>query len=363
MGFIHRTLKRGRGSARLAYLRLFRRRRFSELLVLSAWRRLEACGDNEDAVLKTALCRFLQAARVIPSAEAFEGAAYCLHRLGRHEEALIASEQAQALDPAGGLAPEIRAKSLWQLGREDEAREAYRELLAAHPEHRSALFEFALTLMQAERYPEARDVFQSLANGHAPSDPVEPDPFGDSSFDEACRAFLRAYAIEPAQNDDALEQIVDFLWERERYDDVARILRRAAEGAPAARDLWARAAYAYATAGRPADARDLCEKATEDRPDSFDPWYYVGLARYGCDDFPGSVEAFKQALAHNPTDVDALVFMGHAHRAAGKADEAREAYRRALQLEPDENVRREALESLALLDEGSRGAVKDGPAG
>jgi tetratricopeptide (TPR) repeat protein len=64
-------------------------------------------------------------------------------------------------------------------------------------------------------------------------------------------------------------------------------------------------------------------------------WYYLGRSYVSSSDLSAAAEAFQRAAAEDPSDADALAFLGQVERARGNYKASADAMRRALQAAPD----------------------------
>jgi tetratricopeptide (TPR) repeat protein len=63
--------------------------------------------------------------------------------------------------------------------------------------------------------------------------------------------------------------------------------------------------------------------------------YNLGLLFQSAGDHDGAAECYRAALRHQPASSRALINLGHALKATGKEDEARQAWSQAMAADPD----------------------------
>jgi len=122
---------------------------------------------------------------------------------------------------------------------------------------------------------------------------------------------------------------------------IASTVAHAADTAPApSKPASAPPAAASAPAAMPAavDSLGLLEHAFEKDSTSFDNLYRLGVAYLDRDRVVDALRVLQMAHRRRPKDMKALVNLGAALDASGKADEAQEQYRAALAIAPGDSV-------------------------
>ena len=137
----------------------------------------------------------------------------------------------------------------------------------------------------------------------------------------------------------------------------------AAQGVPAARmsvqdatlaGLLARA-DALRDGGAWADAAALYAAYLRRVPDHWQIWVQYGHCTKECGDPGTALLLYKEAERLRPEDADVRLHLGHALKLLGRAEEAREAYARALGLDPANAAARAEL--LAMFESTSGSSV------
>ena len=88
-------------------------------------------------------------------------------------------------------------------------------------------------------------------------------------------------------------------------------------------------------AGRIAEAQAAYRQMLASDPDNFDALHLLGVAAYQLGRYDEASERISQALARNPTDAPAQNNFGNVLRAQGRLDEARACFQYALTLQPN----------------------------
>jgi Flp pilus assembly protein TadD len=134
----------------------------------------------------------------------------------------------------------------------------------------------------------------------------------------------------------AVEQLAFLYQQSDRLPDAARVLKAFFEGpgreSEPTEELRARYGMVLSEIGRPKEAvRVLAPLSASTDPDSLDA---LGIALADSGDFAAARDAFGRALVLDPTDPRALESLGVVALREKKPAEARDAFRRALEVNP-----------------------------
>jgi len=114
-------------------------------------------------------------------------------------------------------------------------------------------------------------------------------------------------------------------------------------------------------AGEFGEAAAIFEEAVLDDGTDARAWYYLGLSYLELRRPDDAQEALRRALALDPAHADSCLLLGHALGSTGDIDGAADAYREALRVEPGHTAAQRFLDSTASLissREHLRDAVK-----
>ncbi len=88
------------------------------------------------------------------------------------------------------------------------------------------------------------------------------------------------------------------------------------------------------------------KRLVKTQPRHFDAWFRLGVFLEEQGDSKGALDAYAKAVDINSSDVGVLVRYGRALQGAGREDDARKQYERALEFVPGYEPALEALQSL-----------------
>ncbi len=139
----------------------------------------------------------------------------------------------------------------------------------------------------------------------------------------------------------------DQLWNLGRYDEARAELERAvATGNPQLAPARWKLANAYLRERRPDDALALLRPLESTFPDQYEVVAGLGFALYIKGDFEHAVSYLDHARQIRPPDVLLLNADGDSHQQLGHVEQAKDAFQRSLQLDPNQPDIKERLEKL-----------------
>lgn len=141
---------------------------------------------------------------------------------------------------------------------------------------------------------------------------------------------------------------------RLQYDESIKLLKRAISLAPSYADGYAYLAAVYTHSGRPADAIPLLRTAMRLNPDSgFIYFVVLGRAFFFLNDIEQALINLREALARNPADLEAHVYMAATLVAAGDLPAAQWEAEEIRALQPGFAVR-QWLQTYPMTDAGQK---------
>jgi TolB-like protein/Tfp pilus assembly protein PilF len=170
------------------------------------------------------------------------------------------------------------------------------------------------------------------------------------------------YAYQALLRGEAAQQRAEVTWKQTDINEAIDAFRNATVDDPGFALAFARLGYAYAwtlnyvadvdVAAASRESRNALDRALALAPDLPEAHVAEGFYQMWANgDYDAAGKQFRQALAENPRDANALRALGRAEHQLGKLDEAGQTLRRALDLDP-RNVM--ALQQLGTLEADRR---------
>lgn len=273
--------------------------------------------------LESALSQY-EKARAMDDANAdyFIAQVECMVALGRASESLkIVDDNADRFDNQASVAI-LGARIAAMIGDTDDAIRRYQHPSVVLTESPLAAQELGLLLAHAGRCAEAVRTLRPLVDDSA-------DPAADTGAIRRGLATCYLMLDEPA-----LARAVLADYAREHPDDVASQVLLARSAIPAGDFLTALRAI------------DLARQRT---PNDHDIGLLLATTHWRRGDARSAESVLNDLLADNPYDVDAWCLLGEVLQSSDRAEEAREAFERALAIEPDSSWASQAKRSAERL--------------
>jgi tetratricopeptide (TPR) repeat protein len=234
---------------------------------------------------------------------------------GRPQEALQKSEEILAVEPANPAARLLNAVCLTSAGRFSEARNKLNRLISDFPQSPNARYQLGVLAISERKYGEAEDIFRELQKNVAGNPKV-------------IAGLVDAYRGQN-QSGRAMQLLQDEL-------------KRSSNAQPL-RGLLARFAADW---GNPDLAIEQYRQMLLADPKSVDIRLAMGQAYETKGDYASAVPVFEKAAQTDAKSEMASLKLAGALGEAGRTNEAKASYRRALALQPDDP---RAMNSLAFL--------------
>ena len=165
--------------------------------------------------------------------------------------------------------------------------------------------------------------------------------------DEARSAFEKALEINPDLAS-ALWNLSDLELADEHFDRADQLLLSAVENdLPEAKSYLIGRAINYQRDGKLPRSMALLEHAVEIDPGEDEYWLFLGRYRVEAKDCAGALQAFGRAAPLAPENAAIPASVGVAHLCLGNREGAAAAFRRSLELDPEQPKVREFLRQLA----------------
>jgi tetratricopeptide (TPR) repeat protein len=201
--------------------------------------------------------------------------------------------------------------ALWNLalaaereGRTEEAEKLFERLLAAEPDWQDAAFRLGYLQFQRGEYAGAVDCFEACVKKR--HDWVEAllnlglASWKFEDLEAAAATFRQILTVNP-KHVDALRSLTAVAIEQKNSGEALECIRQLDSlGAP-----------------------------------SPELSYNLGLLLQSMGDYTGAAECYRATLQHKPAFSGAMINLGHAYKAAGKDEEARQSWSHAVAADPD----------------------------
>jgi GWxTD domain-containing protein len=142
------------------------------------------------------------------------------------------------------------------------------------------------------------------------------------------------------------------LWSVGQFDQAKVEFERAVAAAPQLAPAKWRLANAHLREQRPDDALALLRPLESSFESQYEVVAGLGFALYLKNDFGGAIPYLERARSLRPPDTLLLNAAGDCHQQLGRADLAREAYQRSLELDPNQPEIKGRLEALPAPERG-----------
>ncbi len=228
------------------------------------------------------------------------GRGYALHRLGRDGEAMASVDHALEIDPRLADAWYYKGAILYDEGRFPEAKRALQRALELNPLHDQARSTLSLTLQRMGHGDEARRLLSAQGDDAGPG----------------VKAQLGSIALQEGRVDEALPLLK--------------------EAAPALNDpeVWGNLGMAYAMSGDMAHGAEAFEKVLQLRPDMQDARAQLAAFYARMNRMDDAMRLIDEAVAAEPDNARFIMQRGIILAMQGKRDEAKAAFEKARQLDP-----------------------------
>lgn len=293
--------------------------------------------------------------------EVWEGKASTLRQLGRHEEAIVASEEAITLrmNIVGNNAEFWFKQGIIQLETEDftEAITSFDQALAIKPDFAEALVNRGVVLHALGKFHEALSSFDRVIFEfvHASAWKNRGRVLNDlERYDEAIDSYNQALQINPNYVE-ALYELGALFNNLKRYPEALDYSRQAIVIEPKDSHAWYVNGYALDGLGFHEKAITSFDQAIKLEPDKLEAWLSRGYALAKLCRYDEAIICFNEAIKFKPDFYIAWDAQGVSLENLGRYDEAIICYDQCLRIKPDSyetwNKRGLALFFLGLADE------------
>jgi len=229
------------------------------------------------------------------------------------------------------------------------AEKHYREALALVPTFNDAAVNLSTLLLDSKRAPDAVALLKPFAE--KADDPLVLNNYATAlettgAHDQAAAVFAKL--VQKAPTPENRLGYAGTLIAAGKKDEAAKTLREGVAAAGDNRDLYAAFGRALAQAGAFDDAIKALDKALQLKP-SHDLFTYRALFKRSAKNPEGARSDLKAAIKENPKFAPAYRYLGEVFEELKKPADAKKAYEKAAELDPDGGHGKKAKERLEAL--------------
>jgi tetratricopeptide (TPR) repeat protein len=170
--------------------------------------------------------------------------------------------------------------------------------------------------------------------------------------DNAIAKYQRATEMNPSAQ--TFTRVGAYLRKHGRHADSIPMFRKAADLKPSA-NAYTYWGMALRASGRPEEARELFERAIETDPSSPNGYNQLGLMYLEKEEWKEAADNFKLAIKYSPRWSNYHYNLGRALSGAGNVEEARAAFKKAIDIYQSHAGSRAALDELEPREKGTEG--------
>ena len=281
--------------------------------------------------LVKALRLFREEAKVAPTSPLYVRIGRAYAKLGKTDSALVAYEKAISMDSANANAHMAYGQLLQETGDLKAALAHSRKALSLQPDRPNYQFAVGSQLRQLGRLEEAASYLKRAADGRLLHYPAQY---------QLGQVFMRLGREEEAKHYLA------------RADSSRRLMnqiistQRAASSEPRVVEHWTRLGALFRKAEEPGQALQAFKKAAALQPENFSVQNSLAEIMLAEGRTKEAIRRFRAILTADRTQVDVWINLGLAYAIAGNCDEARRAWKTALEQRPGDTTATEYLSGL-----------------
>ena len=168
------------------------------------------------------------------------------------------------------------------------------------------------------------------------------DDAPEAALDTLHALATRAVEIDPQDPQGHWAMSLANMWKQDLEPALAEA-ECAIELAPNMSEAYAIRGYLLSYAGRPGEAIKSLERAMRLDPQNPDIWWhFLGHAYFIAADYPAAIEVLERRIRRNPATDISRVLLAACFGHLGRGDEARQAWREALEINPDYSLAQKA---------------------
>jgi tetratricopeptide (TPR) repeat protein len=270
---------------------------------------------------------------------AFAEKGYALRRLKRNDEAIAALKMAISLDPQASIAPFELGALYNEAGKYVEAIRYLRQAIQNRSDYVEAYSELGLAQRRQGRFNDALDSFNTAIRlGPEDSDGYmglgDVYFYGLKDYSKAIDPYVKGLSYEP-DNRVALYNVGYSLNDIERYADALGYLEKAVQLKADDYKSYAEIGYANLQLKNAVAAIAGYQKALQYKPDHATSLFGIGDVNYDIyKKYDVAVEYYKKGLVYDPENASALYRLGFSYNDLGLYDQAISALLKVRSLRP-----------------------------
>jgi tetratricopeptide (TPR) repeat protein len=261
-----------------------------------------------------------------------------LHKTGQTQEAANAYQEAIKIRPDGQEALANLAGILQEHDDVSRARQAYERVLELNPAHAGTLWNLGLLYQKSGNNADAEKCYSNLVT-------LEPGHEGArlrlgylqlerGDYPGAIEA-LEKIAVKPRARSEAQVNLAIAYWRSEKFGAAKNLLQKALKDKPDKVEFLRVLAVIAVSEGNPDEAAKWEAKLSQLGERMPELSYNVGVLLQDAGKHDAAAKALERAVQGKPGFGEALLNLGHAFKALGQEDKAKECWREAIAAIPE----------------------------
>ncbi|HEV7860884.1 MAG TPA: tetratricopeptide repeat protein [Pyrinomonadaceae bacterium] len=265
--------------------------------------------------IETAQAEYQKAVAALESAAAYRpdepavlvDLAVAYFHAGQYEKAVAPLNKALARDPTSEAAHQMLGKTYFMTGEFERAGQELEEALKLNPKDYDVEYTLGLTYLKRHQFAPARQLYErmSVQLGNRPQLRVLIGrAYRETGFlPEALEEFQKAIALDPKFPRVHYHLAITYLLKdgATRLNDAMAELKTEMAAHPDEYFAIYYLGMLYISDGKWEQAIAYLQKAAEVQPNNPDPYFFLGQAYQGLEKYGPAIEAFRKAIALNPT--------------------------------------------------------------
>ena len=257
---------------------------------------------------------------------------------GKRDQAIVALREAVALAPRSAQAQNNLGILHFDMRAFDEAAECYQKAIAINPSYPEAYNNLGNALRALGRNEEATDNYQRalLLRENYPEayNNLAAVLRDNDQIAEAEHAYRKAIALRPDYLE-AYNNLAGMLVDQDREEDALRVLGEALAKDGKHIPTLLQVARTQLHRGNAVQAEQAARLALQYDVANAEAYVVLGQVLHDTDRYQESLRAYEEALSLDDEEPDANNFYGVCLKSVGRLDDAKAAFSRSLELNPN----------------------------